>query len=147
MTLGWPWPILRQGQIWSPVRLNWKNCYKAIRLEKLFYGKAKFGRLCVWIGKTVTKQLDWKNLQQMTKLTEDLYFEKNLTPGGCLPLSPGYIHVCDHYFQAYFPLKPFGQSKPNFMWSPLWQREFKFCKNCLGHMTKMAAMPIYGKNL
>ena len=33
------------------------------------------------------------------------------------------------------------------MWSLLGKRERKFCENCLGHMTKLAAMPIYGKNL
>ena len=40
--------------------------------------------------------------------------------------------------------KPLGRSKPNFMWSP-WVGGTKFCSRHLGHMTKMAAMPIYGK--
>ena len=39
-------------------------------------------------------------------------------------------------------LKPLGQSKPNFMWSHL-----KVYIYGLGHMTKMAPMPIYGTNL
>ena len=30
---------------------------------------------------------------------------------------------------------------------PLWDRETKVCSNGPGHMTKMAAMPIYGKNV
>ena len=30
---------------------------------------------------------------------------------------------------------------------PLWERGTKVCVNGLGYMTKMAAMPIYGKNL
>ena len=38
-------------------------------------------------------------------------------------------------FQMSSPLKPLGQSKPNFMCSLLGP----------GHMTKMAATPIYGK--
>ena len=29
---------------------------------------------------------------------------------------------------------------------PLWVVELKFCSPYLGHMTKMAAMPTYGKN-
>ena len=29
----------------------------------------------------------------------------------------------------------------------LWDGGMKICSNCPGHMTKMAAMPIYGKNL
>ena len=30
---------------------------------------------------------------------------------------------------------------------PPWDGGTKFCSNGPGHMTKMAAMPIYGKNL
>ena len=51
------------------------------------------------------------------------------------------------HFQTSSPLKPLGQSKPNFMWSLLWEGGKKVCINGPGHMTKMAAMPIYGKNL
>ena len=28
-----------------------------------------------------------------------------------------------------------------------WDEEMKASSNCLGHMTKMATMPIYGKNM
>ena len=38
--------------------------------------------------------------------------------------------------------KPLDRSKPNFMWSLLGYGEF--CSRHLGHMTKMAATPIYG---
>ena len=31
--------------------------------------------------------------------------------------------------------------------APLWDRGLKVCSNGPGHMTKMAAMAIYGKNL
>ena len=48
------------------------------------------------------------------------------------------------HFQRSFP-KPLGQSKPNFMWSLYWKGERTFCINGPGHMTKMAASPIYGK--
>ena len=37
--------------------------------------------------------------------------------GVCLSLPKGYIHVYDHNIQTSSPLKPLGQSKPNFMWS------------------------------
>ena len=37
--------------------------------------------------------------------------------GGCLSMSRGCIHVYDNNIQT--PLKPLGQSKPNFMWSIL----------------------------
>ena len=44
-------------------------------------------------------------------------------------------------FQRSPSLKPLGQLKPNFMWSVLRKGE-----RGPGHMTMMAAMPIYGKN-
>ena len=52
--------------------------------------------------------------------------DQNLTPGGCLHLPRGYIHVYNHYFQTSSSLKPHGQSMPNFMWSLLgyWERKF-----------------------
>ena len=33
--LGWPSPILRQGQMGSPIYLNGENCYIAIKWGKL----------------------------------------------------------------------------------------------------------------
>ena len=71
---------------------------------------------------------------------------KKMTPGDCLHLPWGYIHVYDHHLQGSFSLKLFGQSKSNFMRSLLGKAERKYI-NGPGHMTKMAAMPIYGKNL
>ena len=50
-------------------------------------------------------------------------------------------------FQTSSPLKPLSQSKPNFMWSLLGKGERNVYINGPGDMTKMAAMPIYGKNL
>ena len=48
-------------------------------------------------------------------------------------------------FQTSSPPKPLGLSKPNFMWKG--EGGTKVYMNGIGHMTKMAAMPIYGKNL
>ena len=48
---------------------------------------------------------------------------------------------------VYAPLKLLGQSKAKFNVEPPWEGETKVCINGPGHMTKMAAMPIYGKNL
>ena len=45
------------------------------------------------------------------------------------------------------PLKLLGQAKAKFYVEPPWEGETKVCINGPGHMTKMAAMPIYGKNL
>ena len=57
-----------------------------------------------------------------------------------------YIHANDHYFQTSSP-KPLGQSKPNFIWSLLGKGGKKVYMDGPGHMTKIAATPIYGKNL
>ena len=43
-----------------------------------------------------------------------MFLENNLTPGGCLPLPWGYIHVYDHNVQTSTSLKPLCQIKPNF---------------------------------
>ena len=51
-----------------------------------------------------------------------------------------------HNAQTSSSQKPLGRSKPNFMWSLLGKGETKVCINGPGHMTEMAAMPIYGKN-
>ena len=94
----------------------------------LFYGKVKLGHLYVWMGKTVIKSFNGGG----ETCSKGLYWlnntvnEKNLTPGGCLPQPRGYILVYDHHFQTCFPLKPLGQSKPNFMWSLLGKGERKF---------------------
>ena len=52
--------------------------------------------------------------------------------------------VCQHFQIS--PLKPLGRLKPNHMQPPS-DGEKKVCSNSPGHITKMAAMPIYGKNL
>ena len=48
-------------------------------------------------------------------------------------------------FQTSSSLKPLGRSKPILRGVSL-GRGTKVCSRHLGHMTKMAAMPIYGKN-
>ena len=55
-----------------------------------------------------------------------------------IPVTPGSVHQ----HQTSSPLKPLGQLNSNFIWRLL----RKVCSNGPGHMTKMAAMPIYGKN-
>ena len=50
------------------------------------------------------------------------------------------------HFQTSFPEKPLGWLKSNLM-DPPWDEETKVYSNSPGHMTKMAAMPIYAKIL
>ena len=52
------------------------------------------------------------------------------------------VNVCQH-FQTSSPQKPLGQSKLNFNWDG----GTNVCSTGTGHMTKMAAMPLYGKTL
>ena len=47
------------------------------------------------------------------------------------------------HFQTSSPLKPLGQS---FYVEPHWEGGTKVYINGPGHMTKMAATPVYGKN-
>ena len=50
-------------------------------------------------------------------------------------------------FQTTSPLKLLGRLQVNFIYSPPGPLGKESCSNGLGHMTNMAAMPIYGKNL
>ena len=51
--------------------------------------------------------LKWRKLAGSMQMDRKFMFmEKNLTPGGCLPLPWGYIHVYDHNIQTSTSLKP-----------------------------------------
>ena len=49
-----------------------------------------------------------------------------------------------HNAQTSSSQKPLGKTK--YYVEPPWVGRTKFCSRHVGHMTKMAAMPIYGKN-
>ena len=57
------------------------------------------------------------------------------------------VVVVVHHFQTSSPLKPPRPIKAKFYVEPPWEGGTKVYINGPGHMTKMAAMPIYGKNL
>ena len=71
MTLGWPWPILRQGKFWKH-RLHWK-------ISNIFFSetawpmKAKFYMEHPWVGGT--KVCSW-DLGHMTKMAATPIFGK-----------------------------------------------------------------------
>ena len=67
MTLGWPWPILQQGQIWFFMLLYGEKLIENHLMEE-----------------TYSKWPEWQKVYIKIKI---------LTPGGCLPLPQGYIHV------------------------------------------------------
>ena len=73
MTLGWPWPILRQGQIWSPM---------------LLYGK----KVKQWIFQKLLSSMIW-NWQQMTEVKRSFCWHKNSVPWGAVCSCPGAIYM------------------------------------------------------
>ena len=57
------------------------------------------------------------------------------------------VYVCMSTFSNIFFSESTGPIEATFHVEPPWEGGTKVCSNGLGHMTKMAAMPIYGKNL
>ena len=55
--------------------------------------------------------------------------------------------VCPLTFSNVFSSETAWPIKAKFYVEPPWEGGTKVCINGPGHMTKMAAMPIYGKNL
>ena len=51
----------------------------------------------------------------------------------------------DSTFSNFFSSNTQGCLKPNSVVGPPWDVGMKICSNSLGHMTKMAYRPIYGK--
>ena len=60
---------------------------------------------------------------------------------------PSSSSVCPFTFSNIFSSETAWPIKAKFYVEPPWEGGTKVCINGLGHMTKMAAMPIYGKNL
>ena len=53
----------------------------------------------------------------------------------------------DSTFSSFFSLETTRLIEAKFHMNPLWDGGMKVCSNGPGHMTKMAAMPIYGKSI
>ena len=58
-----------------------------------------------------------------------------------------YVCVCVSTFSNIFSSETTGPIEAKFHMKSPWDRGMKICSNGPSHMTKMAAMPIYGKNL
>ena len=58
-----------------------------------------------------------------------------------------YVYVCMSTFSNIFFSETTGPIKVKFDMEPPWDGGTKVCSTGPGHMTKMAAMPIYGKNV
>ena len=55
------------------------------------------------------------------------------------------MYACISTFSNIFSSETTGPSEAKFHIAPPWDGGTKVCSNGLGHMTKMAIMPIYGK--
>ena len=80
-----------------------------------------------------------------------MILKKIWTPGAHLPphwgnIHWGNIHVYYHNIQTFFSSETAWQIKAKFYVKHLWNGGINVYINYLVHMTKMAAMPIYGKN-
>ena len=59
----------------------------------LFYGKIKFGSFCFYMGKTVRKSFNGRNIQQMTRVTWGICLHTNSDPRGLSAPAPG-LYTC-----------------------------------------------------
>ena len=110
MNLGWPWPILRQGQIWSLMLLYGKMVKQWI-FQKLF--KYMMSKLVQWCQ-------SWY-MQSTKLLNETLWISKDEVIHW--PLS-NVIHI--QHFQTFFPQRTLGRLEPYFMWSLHGMEEWKW---------------------
>ena len=65
-----------------------------------------------------------------------------MDPASVLVVRRPFVHIFKHLLS-----KTAWPIKAKFYVEPPWEGVTKVCINGPGHMTKMAAMPIYGKNL
>ena len=84
----------------------------------------------------------------MTEGTRNFCWHQNLSPEGCMPPAP-WLYTCIKYVNIFkhLLLRNHWLIEVKFHVEPPWDGGTKVCSNGPGHMTKMAAMPIYGKNL
>ena len=73
ITLGWPWHILRQGQIWLLYGKKWKlfiffgNCC-SLRSQSCLKHSTKWGNEVEWVSKVKVILLLWSKFTQISKL-------------------------------------------------------------------------------
>ena len=114
----------------------------------LFYGKVNLGHLYFRMGKTVIKSFNGGKLAAKKGLywLNNTVNEKNLTPGGLAAPASGLYTCIWPPFSNIFSTETAWPIKAKLYVEPPWEGGTKVYINGLGHMTKMATMPIYGKN-
>ena len=116
-TLGWPWPILWQGQIWF---------------------------LLLLYGKTETVVVYDVRVGRCSKLDECMNLYEYQRSRSFIDLHPRSLRFT---FSNFFSLETSRPIEAKFHVKPPWDMGMKICSNGLCHMNNMATMPIYGKNL
>ena len=106
----------------------------------LFYGKVKLGHLYVWMGKTVIKSFNGGKLAAKDYIDWIILFMKKIWP------CPGAIYLYMTTIFKHFSTETAWPIKAKFYVEASWEWGTKVYINGPGHMTKMATMPIYGKN-
>ena len=82
MTPSWPWPILRQGQIWSHRHLYGKNenyflgNYCSLRSQSCLKNSTKWVNEVEWVSKVKASLWRWSKATQISKLK--LVFCRNI---------------------------------------------------------------------
>ena len=112
----------------------------------LFYGKVKLGHLYVWIGKTVIKSFNGGKLAAKDYIDWIILLMKKIWPQGVVCPCPGAIYLYMTTIFKHLLHWTAWPIKAKFYVEPPWEGGTKVYINGPGHMTKMAAMPIYGKN-
>ena len=116
MNLGWPWPILWQGQIWSLRCLIRKKVKLHLAKTVVVYEKKVSLIWTLWMSKVKVIQWPWPKVTRIecpSKIS-------NISETGPIWVRFYIEHLCLTRTEVYV-VGP-------------------------GHMTKMAVMPIYGKN-
>ena len=67
------------------------------------------------MGKILRQSLNWKNMQQMIKMTEGLGVYKSLDPRGLSATAPGLYMYMTIIFKTSSAQKPLGQSILNYV--------------------------------
>ena len=112
----------------------------------LFYGKVKLGHLYVWMGKTVIKSFNGGKLAAKDYIDWIILLMKKIWPQGLSATAPGLYTCIWPPFSNIFSTETAWPIKAKFYVELPWEGGTKVYINGPGHMTKMAAMPIYGKN-
>ena len=139
---------LREQKIAKMAAVHWQRWQPCLCMVKTFKNLLLQNRGCLGL---ILCTNHWGREVYQSCLNNGLTLTFDLLQWGqgCFPIHfyRRHIFVWEKWweFQTASHLKPLAQCCSNFMWSLLGSGEWKFTKNGHGSLTKMTAMPIYGK--